>query len=167
MPFPGFSEAARLYANNVAVIETMRQAFETNLQDFCQSIVDELNQRGLKCGYQKTRSGYNQVWLDGTWGNDVPWITFKGDPTILSEEKIQFAVNMENEKGNPHSAQVLALVQDSDFQKYGLQESKLGWAVLQGEIAVPMDDPLREIVPLYALVLPKITAAYHNDNQQP
>lgn len=169
--FQGFSEAARLYAESVPVIEAMRQAMEDSIVAFGGALVSQVRKlihpRPLGEDVWKGRvEQWHQWWIEGPWKEDRVWITFKRNtPRIVHPGELQFFVAFPPETAtDERKARILALAEEPLFQRLGMVPAVEGdrtWALLTRTVVYGSSDPVAAVAPVFAELLPPLTEAWH------
>jgi hypothetical protein len=169
--FRGFSEAARLYAANVPVVEAMRALtaaevgqFRESLRAAVQGRVEPLRLHGTDVReegdnwHDWVATGPDEdaraLWRDRT----VPWVAYKASPAVLILARqivcyVPGAPYLKVSEGQMH--RIAALADDPDLKRYGVERSSEDWVLLEVKVAVD-SDPVGKLVPVLADLLRKL-----------
>ena len=168
--FSGFGEAAKLYAENVTVVEAMRDAMEADLNAFADALVEAVREavRPLEFGHQVvTHTGaWQQMWAFVPEENedDLPWITFKRQSArFISPGEFRGYLMIPDKDDGPMKKQLIELVERPDLSRFGWQKTKDGWAVRTLIIPFGSSDPIQAVTPAYAATLRAMVAVRRQD----
>ena len=159
--FHCFSEAARLYAENVPVIKGMQTLMLEDLERFAGSLCEAVRERihPLPLAHGVYRGSWCNLWVPRD-GDDVPWVTFdKRAEGIISPGELKCFVNAgEAWKIGERKEQLLNLGQDASPLRQRWGKSRDGWSLLSVVIAYGSGNPIEAAAPVIATMLEKLAA---------
>ena len=165
-PFKGFGEAARLYAENLPVIQAMKEAMEADLLAFAGGLTEAVSQildPALKLGQsQATSSGrWQLIWAYAPGENEepLPWLTFRWDsPRLISDHEFTGYLTLPTDADPDEKRRLREFAQTPTMVQLGWQKSKESWAPGKFVITFGAGDPIATVAPVWAETLQALVA---------
>jgi hypothetical protein len=163
--FKGFSEAARLYAENAAVVEAMHRAFTESVRQFLDYLSGEVNRLLAPERLSESAKGKYRYWRIGEAHSDSnrePCFFFNQDlPDLIVPGELWFGVGAD-QVTEDQLTRMHALADDPDLKPYVEGHSRYKWNVLSGKVPYPRDNPVEVVAPVLATILRKVTAHWES-----
>jgi hypothetical protein len=150
--FESFNEAARLYAENVPVIDAMRQAMEANIDEFLACLWAEVERRVKPAELEESTTPAWRSWF--LTACKKPWVGFQHRlPAIVFPGKFTFYVSAGNDnRSAEYRARGETLAQLLKRRVKDEAVSTKGWALLTVEVAYEKRNPVAAVAPVVAAV---------------
>jgi hypothetical protein len=159
--FKGFSEAAKLYAENAAIVDAMFEKMHESIGEFVDCLTDKLAQdlAPIKIESEKKSSGWCSVAPESY---KLPYIVFNRQPhTIVAPGELLFYVCGPWDATTDRDVdRVVALGRSPELQSLCLSASTTDWAILEGKTTFGSADPVEAVGKVFATILRQIATAY-------
>jgi hypothetical protein len=96
--FPGFSEAAQLYAENLSIVTAMKEVFDQEIEQYLNHLADAVREQLETSDFQdQTKATYRYWWIgtDGEASDKYTRIWFPARPSdVLTENQLRLHVQV-------------------------------------------------------------------------
>jgi hypothetical protein len=162
--FKGFTEAARLYAQNADVVELMWKSLTEGVNEFLDYVKEEVLSRIEPRDIYDKRDNEYRYWRitrKADLPGKNPYVYFLWtDHKVVAPGELYFWVGTSKPNlTDTIRERIYSLRDDADLKPYWRGRKKDSWHLLSGKIAYPEGDPVEIVAPVIAALLLKVAAA--------